>query len=297
MKLTVLLKGMAMHLKKLSNLHFPTAICLLAFLFISSPLFGSLDTDVPEVPTIFSLFFHGQDSALANFFKSWETVIFSIASAIFVSIMFCLGAQYKDHLPKGFQNLIEYIIEAFRGLILEILGPKGEKYIPFLGTLFLYILAMNWLAVIPLAKPPSSNISITVALAICVFSLVQFLSIRNFGLFGYLYHLAGSPKGFVGWAFVPLMLPVEILTQLSRPLTLAFRLFGNVLGEDILIGTFALFGVTMFASLPIGIPLQMPFMLFALLTGTLQAFVFTLLSAIYILLAMPSEEEFEIIPD
>lgn len=271
---------------------------LLAFLLISTPLCASLDTNVPEVPTIFSLFLHGEKSPLAIFLKHWETVIFSIGAAIFVSIVFCLGAQYKEYLPRGFQNLIEYIVEAFRGMIVEILGPKeGEKFIPFLGTLFLYILTMNWLAVIPLAKPPSSNISITVALAICVFSLVQFLSIKNFGFFGYLYHLAGSPKGFLGWAFVPLMLPVEILTQLSRPLTLSFRLFGNVLGEDILIGTFALFGVTLFATLPIGIPLQMPFMLFALLTGTLQAFVFTLLSAIYILLAMPGEEEFEIIPD
>lgn len=270
---------------------------LLTFLLISMPIFGTLDTEVPEVPTIFSLFLHGEKSPLAVFLKHWETVIFSIASAIFVSIVFCLGAQYKEYLPKGFQNFIEYVVEAFRGLILEILGAKGEMFIPFLGTLFLYILTMNWLAVIPLLKPPSSNINITVALAICVFGLVQFLSIKNFGLFGYLYHLAGHPKGFLGWAFVPLMLPVEILTQLSRPLTLSFRLFGNVLGEDILIGTFALFGVTMFATLPIGIPLQLPFMLFALFTGTLQAFVFTLLSAIYILLAMPGEEEFEIIPD
>lgn len=271
---------------------------LLAFLLISTPLCASLDTDVPEVPTIFSLFLHGEKSPLAIFLKHWETIIFSIGAAIFVSVIFCLGAQYKEYLPRGFQNLIEYIVEAFRDLILGILGPGGEKFIPFLGTIFLYVLTMNWLAVVPLAKPPSSNISITAALAICVFSLVQFLSIKSYGFFGYLYHLAGSPKGFFGWAFVPLMFPIELLTQLSRPLTLSFRLFGNVLGEDILIGTFALFGVTMFATWPIGVPLQMPFMLFALLTGTLQAFVFTLLSAIYILLAMPgNEEEFEIVPD
>ncbi|MBA3237227.1 MAG: F0F1 ATP synthase subunit A [Parachlamydiaceae bacterium] len=272
----------------------------LAIILISpSHLSGSLAEGVPEVPSFFSLLFHGKDTPVAQFLREWETVFFSILSALFISVIFCLGARYKELLPQRFQNLVEYIVEAFQKFAMELIGPEGKKFVPFLGTLFIYILTMNWLAVVPLVPPPSSNLSVTAALAICVFAFVQFLSIKNFGFFGYLHHLSGSPKGVGEWLMVPLMFPIELLTQLSRPLTLAFRLFGNVLGEDILIGTFALFGVTLFAAsqFPIALPLQLPFMFFAMLTGVMQALVFTLLSAIYILLAMPSKESFEFVTE
>src|SRR6202042_1609969 len=100
-------------------------------------------------------------------------------------------------------------------------------------------------------------------------------------------------KGFLGWALVPLMFVVELLTQFTRPITLALRLFGNVVGEDILIGAFALFGVYFLANYdwPIVLPLQIPFMFLAILTSLMQALVFTLLSTIYISLSMPHAEE------
>ena len=89
------------------------------------------------------------------------------------------------------------------------------------------------------------------------------------------------------------MFPIELLVQISRPFTLALRLFGNVLGEDILIAAFALFGIGLVASFnsPVGIPLQIPFMLFGMLTSVMQALVFSLLTAVYILLSMPHKEE------
>ena len=92
---------------------------------------------------------------------------------------------------------------------------------------------------------------------------------------------------------VPLMLPIELITQFSRPLTLAFRLFGNIFGEDTIIAAFSIFGVTMLSFLGpyVGFPLQIPFMFLAFLTGVMQALVFTLLSTIYILLSMPEHEE------
>ena len=108
-----------------------------------------------------------------------------------------------------------------------------------------------------------------------------------------MYHMAGSPKNTMGWIMVPLMFPIELLTQFTRPLTLALRLFGNVVGEDILIGAFALFGVNLL--LPyvhsVGLPLQIPFIFLAILTGLMQALVFTLLSTIYILLSVPQHED------
>jgi F-type H+-transporting ATPase subunit a len=258
------------------------------------PLHGSLTSEVPEVPNIFTFIHKGTQHSFAYFLHQWDAVIFSIFLAILIALVFVWGARRRDDVPTTrLQNFLELIVESMRKFSNEILGPEGDKYVPFLGTLFIYILMMNWMVLFPFMKAPSSSLSITAALAICVFVLVQFLSIRNFGFFGYLYHMAGSPKGALGWAMVPLMFPIELLTQLSRPLTLAFRLFGNVIGEDILIGAFALFGVALFANSPVGIPLQMPFMLFAMMTGLMQALVFTLLTAIYILLSSPDHNEDE----
>ncbi|MBA3602932.1 MAG: F0F1 ATP synthase subunit A [Parachlamydiaceae bacterium] len=263
-------------------------------LLIPSVIQANLTTDVPEVPNIFTLLFHGDDLTPAqNFIHQWENIIFSLIAAVIISIIFCIGAKRNSIVPEGIQNALEYFVELLQKITSELLGPKGEKFVPFLGTLFIYILVMNWMVLIPFLKSPSSSLNITVALAMCVFAIVQYQSIKTFGLKGYFYHMAGSPSGAVGWAMVPLMLPIELLTQFTRPMTLAFRLFGNVVGEDILIGAFALFGVTLFAAsqLPIALPLQLPFMLFALFTGFIQALVFTLMSTIYILLSMPEHDE------
>lgn len=272
---------------------FRTKATLLLILLFFAPLSASLDTDAPEVPNIFTLLNHIFDAPWSEFLHEWESLIFSIMIAIALSLLFYFAARKNELIPSGLQNFVEAIVETLRNFILEILGPEGEKFVPLLGSLFVYIVAMNWSAVLPFMKPPTSNFNITIALAVCVFALVQYLNIKNWGFLGFLYHLAGSPKGFLGWALVPLMLPIEILTQLTRPLTLALRLFGNIVGEDILIGAAALFGVYLLSAteLAAGLPMQLPFLLLALLTGLMQALVFTLLSTIYILLSMPPTDE------
>jgi F-type H+-transporting ATPase subunit a len=272
----------------------PKAAAVLLILFITTEAQASLMVEVPEVPNIITLLhkkFH--DSSFIKFLHTWESLIFAFLISTIISLVFYFGSRHRNLIPSGLQNFLEWMVELLRKFILEVLGPSGEKYVPFLGTLFIYILFMNWMVLIPFMKAPSSNFNITVALALCVFVLVQYLNIKNYGVLGFLYHLAGSPKGFMGWALVPLMLPIEILTQFTRPLTLALRLFGNVLGEDILIGAFALFGVYALASwdYPVGLPLQIPFMFLAMLTSLMQALVFTLLSTIYILLSTPEHEK------
>lgn len=270
------------------------AALFLASLFISPNLEAALASPVPEVPNLFTLLYKFfNDAPLAAFLHRWENILFSIIISTAISIAFYIGARKKELIPSGFQNFIEWIVEILRDFILEILGPRGKKFIPLLGTLFIFILCMNWIILIPLMKPPTSSFNITVALSLCVFAIVQYQNIKNWGFLGYFYHLAGSPKGFLGWALVPLMFPIELLTQLTRPFTLALRLFGNVVGEDILIGAGALFGVYLLSvvGLPGGLPMQIPFLLLAILTGLMQALVFTLLSTIYILLSMPEFEE------
>lgn len=264
-------------------------------LILASPLCAEdkHQEEIPQVPnfiTLISLLF--PYSAVAQWLHHWESIIFSILIGSLILLFFYVGLKQRALIPGGFQSSLEWLLENIHNFIIQILGPEGERFVPFLGTLFIYILFMNWFVLIPFMAAPSSNINVTVALAICVFCLVQYLNIKNRGILGYLHHMAGSPKSAVDWLLVPLLFPIELLTQLTRPFTLALRLFGNVFGEDILIGAFALFGVLAISvNLPVGLPLQIPFMFLAMLTGLMQALVFTLLSTIYILLSMPHEGE------
>lgn len=254
----------------------------------------SLESNVPEVPSFFSLLSKIFDSSpFIAFLHQWETIVYSLLIGVALSLAFYLGARKRALIPDSFQNFLELVVEKLRGFIVEILGPEGDKFVPFIGTLFLYILCMNWMAIIPFMKPPTSNLSVTIALALCVFCLVQYLNIRTWGFFGFFYHMAGSPKTILEWFLVPIMFPIELLTQITRPLTLAFRLFGNIVGEDIMIGAAAAFGVYLLSSLHIvgGLPTQIPFMLLALLTGLMQALVFALLSTVYILLSLHNVDE------
>lgn len=255
---------------------------------------NSSPSAIPELPNFITLLHHKfRGFPWAEFLHQWENIIFSILIGTIVSLIFCFGIRKRELIPSGLQNFLELAIESLRNLILGIVGPPGEKYLPMLGTLFIYILSMNLIGLVPFMKSPSSNLNITVALAICIFLLVQYLNIKNMGIGGFLYHLAGSPKDFVGWMIAPLMFPIEVITQFSRPITLAFRLFGNIFGEETVIAAFSLFGVAMLSyfNAPVGFPLQLPFLFLAILTGLMQALVFTLLSTVYILLSMPGLDE------
>jgi F-type H+-transporting ATPase subunit a len=197
-----------------------------------------------------------------------------------------------------------------QGLFLEqvfagFLGPHVRRFLPFLGTLFLYILAMNWAALIPFLKSPTGGITLsgravvsggfvtTAALAMCVFVYVQYTAIRSHGLLRYLHHLAGSPQGLGGvlLSFVTLAPLTHVLGELVRPISLALRLFGNVTGDDILMGVFLALGVLTLANLhiPVGLPLQILIVPLVLLFGFVQAMIFTWLSSAYISLSLPEE--------
>lgn len=244
--------------------------------------------NIPGTPNILTFVeSYLKDSPWAEYLYEWESIIFSFFISCVISLTFCIGSRSKEKVPNEFQNFLEWIVETFSSFTINVLGSDGKKYLPFLGTLFIYILSMNLLGLVPLMASPSSNLNITVALAICVFALVQYLNIKNMGWKGFLYHLAGSPTNTVGWLIAPLMFPVEVLTQISRPITLALRLFGNILGEKILVAFFAMVGITLLYFFPI----QIPFMFLGILTSVMQAMVFTLLTSIYILLSVPHKEE------
>jgi F-type H+-transporting ATPase subunit a len=196
-------------------------------------------------------------------------------------------------VPSGLQNVVEMVIEGLETFIVGVIGPQGKRFVPFLGTLFLYIYFMNISGLIPFLKSSTASLNQTLALALCVFFYVQYTGIKELGLKGYFDHLLGTPRNVIQWSLVPLMLPIHVIGELAKPMSLSLRLFGNVTGEDILILIFVGLGTTImsFTNLPIGIPLQLPFIFLALLTSLIQALVFMLLSTIYFAMMLPHEEE------
>lgn len=253
--------------------------------------------DVPhELPswiTIITKYTPLGDTSFGHFLHEWEGMIFAFLIAGLLILVAQMAMRNPTLVPGKLQNIVEMFVEGFQDFIVGILGEKeGKKHLPFLGTLFFYILAMNLSGVLPLGKSPTASPNTTVALALCVFLYSNFIGLKKNGPLGYLKHLAGSPKSGVEWAFVPLMFPIHALGEIAKPVSLSLRLFGNVTGEDVLLFAFCSLGVTAlsFMDSPVGIPFQTPFIILAFLTSSIQALVFTLLSTIYILLWLPHEE-------
>jgi len=236
-----------------------------------------------------------EEPAWLGYLARFQDIFFALLVTVLLIVVARLGTRRMSLVPGPVQNVVEFFVEGFRDFILGIMGPQGEPFVPFLGTLFLYIWWMNLFGLVPLMKSPTSALSTTGALAVCVFLYVQWTGIRRLGLLGYIKHLAGDPKDAIGWALVPLMLPLHIIGELAKPVSLSLRLFGNITGEDVLIAVFAMLGVAVlgFLHLPVGLPLHLPFILLALMMSTVQALVFTLLSAIYIVQVLPHEEHEE----
>ena len=227
-----------------------------------------------------------------DFIVQWEGMIFAYMIAGLLILVAQLAMRNPTMVPGRLQNVVEMVVESLYNFIIGILGPEGKRYVPFLGSLFVYILAMNLSGVMPGGKSPTASPNTTVALALCVFLYSNYIGLTRNGPIGYVKHLAGSPRSAVEWAFVPIMLPIHILGEIARPVSLSLRLFGNVTGEDVLLFAFVSLGITAlsFMNSPIGIPFQFPFIMLAFLTSFIQALVFTLLSTIYILLWLPHEE-------
>jgi len=247
----------------------------------------------PELPNIITVIYDQFGStAVAQFLHHWENVFFSLLIALFLGITCHVASRKPKLVPRGLQNFLEMIVEGLSNFVCGILGEEGKKYVPFLGTLFIYILCMNLFGLVPGMKSPSSSINTTAALAITVFVYVQYTGIRKLGVIGYLDHFAGRPRDIIGIALVPLMFPLHIISELAKPLSLSVRLFGNILGEDVLIAVFVGLGVGIvaFMNLPLGVPIHFPFVFLAMLTSAVQALVFAALSTIYFLMMFPSEE-------
>lgn len=227
-------------------------------------------------------------SPFVRFLAHWETVVFSFLVLGFIAFRSIQAARKKDWIPQGLQNRWEFIAEGMTEFITSILGPKGIDHVPFLGTLFIYILIQNWLGLLPFMKSPTSVWSTTIALALVTTLYIQWAGIKAQGFLGYLKHMAGDPRGLMGFCMIPLMFAINLIVEyLALPFSLSLRLFANISNEDKLLYQLAEFSV-LYKGL--FFPFQLFVNILAIIFGFIQAFVFLLLPTIYIALLMPHEE-------
>jgi F-type H+-transporting ATPase subunit a len=201
-----------------------------------------------------------------------------------------LSTRRLELIPRTrLQCFVEMLVGTLNTFVVETIGPDGRKYTPFIGTVFVFVLAMNMIGLVPGLKSPTSNLSLIIPLSVTVFVVYHYYSIRALGIVGWVFHLMGSPKSIVEWCLVLLMLPIHIISEIARPISLSIRLFGNIFGEETLLVVLA--GLT-YVVIPyvIAVPTQFPVMMLSVLTALVQAMVFTILTTIYIALATAHPE-------
>jgi F-type H+-transporting ATPase subunit a len=250
---------------------------------------GHASSGPPHLPNLIGLLFKHD-----SFVYLWRNPIYSLATTVIMcSVAVAVYRKRSVKNPGGLQNFVEMLVEGMYTFFQSILGNEARRYTPFLGTLFFYILINNLWGLIPFGHSPSTSINVTGTLALTVFCYAEWIGISRLGFVGWLDHLAGSPRDVISWCLVPLMVPLHIVGELAKPLSLSLRLFGNITGEDVLVAAFVGLGISALAFIPnspIGLPLDMPFILLGMLLSLIQALVFTLLSSVYILMMLPHEE-------
>jgi F-type H+-transporting ATPase subunit a len=189
-------------------------------------------------------------------------------------ILICVGLLLRGKMklvPKGLQNVAEVLIGGLEEFTVTTVGEKGRTVFPLLCGIFLFILVQNLLGLIPGCDAPTANVNTNAAMALFVFCYYNFVGLRKWGP-GYIKHFMG-PMPFLA----PLMLPIELISHVSRPLSLTLRLFGNIRGEEIVLLLF-------FSMAPIAATFPTYFLF--LLAKVLQAFIFYMLTMIYLQGAM-----------
>jgi F-type H+-transporting ATPase subunit a len=204
-----------------------------------------------------------------------DHVVFGVIAFLFCCVFFPLVRRsFSMERPGNIQQLLEVCVEFLNSQLEEIIGHGGKKYLPMIGTIGLFILIMNLMGLIPGFMPPSSQMSVTAGCALVVFLYYNYLGIKKQG-WRYFKQFAGPV-----WWLSFLMIPIEIISHLARPFSLTVRLFANIYGEELIIAVF-------FVLLPFVLPL--PIMALAIFTSFLQAFIFMVLTMVYISGAVSEE--------
>lgn len=214
-----------------------------------------------------------------------ELWVISMLVAITIALVTFLLTRNLQRVPNRVQTFLEMVYSFFDNFVHELIGDHYKRYVPLVGTIFIYVLLLNLSGLIPGWASPTANINIPAGLALVVVLYVQYEGIRVNGLKGYLMHFVGDP-----WWLGPLNVPIHVIGEVARLLSLTIRLFGNIFGEDVVI-VILIFLAGMFTK---GfIPFQAPMYLLAIFSSFVQAMVFSILTCVYIALMTTHEHEHE----
>jgi F-type H+-transporting ATPase subunit a len=214
---------------------------------------------------------------------TYETVHHIYAAGIVVALLMLLSLWARMKISNideaiipprtfGVVAFFELTLDAIMGMMKGVIGSDYKRYVPMIGTLALYILISNLMGLVPGMAPPTDNLNTTVACAVVVFVWFNWHGIRDQG-FGHILHLLNPVGEWWGWFLTPLLGPIEIISLCVRPVALALRLAGNMIGDHKVLFAFAGF-------LPLLLPL--PFYALGTLVCLIQAAVFCILSTVYI---------------
>ncbi len=202
-------------------------------------------------------------------------VVYTWVIMIFLAILTFTVRGALHIVPSGAHNVVEVVVSGLADFMDTTIGHGGRRFLPLVGTLAFFILISNLLGLVPGFSSPTANLNTNFAMALTVFVVYNFAGIRKKGLVNYIKHFAGPL-----WWLAPLMFPVEVISHIARPITLAVRLFGNVRGDEMVI-------LVLLFLVPLLLPI--PMMALTVFFSLLQTFVFILLTMVYLALALQDD--------
>jgi F-type H+-transporting ATPase subunit a len=210
---------------------------------------------------------------IAGFSFNMDTLYMTWLAMAVVIVIAILATRSLNVIPKGWQNVLEIIITGLQSQIDATMGERGKLVAPLLISLFMFILTSNWLGMIPTLSSPTSDLNTTLGLALMIVCMVHVLGLYFKG-FSYIKHFFQP--------FAPFVI-INLIEELAKPITLAFRLFGNILAGEILI-------IILLMLVPIWMPIpSVIWLAFSLFVGGVQAFIFTMLSMAYLASAVKQD--------
>jgi F-type H+-transporting ATPase subunit a len=209
---------------------------------------------------------------LGHFAHAYPPVVYSwVVMAMLIGIGF-LATRTITMIPGKLQNFFEVLISNIEEFMVENTGEEGRWFFPIVGTVFIYVFVSNLVGLVPGFFPPTASLNTTASCALVVFVMTHYIGIRYHGIH-YIHHFTGPV-----WWMIPIILPIEIIGHLARVLSLSFRLFGNMMGHELVLMILFFLAGAFFAPLPI--------MAMGIFVALVQAFVFFLLSVMYFTGAM-----------
>ena len=220
-----------------------------------------------EHPFLFLVDLLDAEGSLYHFAHSYPQVVYTWFIMGLLIVLGLLATKSINMVPGKLQNLFELVVDGIENFMVDTIGEEGRWLFPIAASIFIFVFIGNLIGLVPGFYPPTATLNTTAALALVVFVMTHVIGVK--------YHGANYYKHFIGpvWWMVPLILPIEIIGHLARVLSLSFRLFGNMMGHELVLGILFMLAGLFFAPLPI--------MALGIFVSFVQAFVFFLLTIIY----------------